>query len=214
MKRCPGVVIGIVVGHKDPRGEGRVQIKFPTLPEIREYPWAPLATPLAGKNRGMYFLPEKDDEVLVTFEQGDFDHPYIVGFLWNGVDRPPESDHKNRVILTPGGHTLRFEDTDGKKKVILKTDAGHEIVMDDTVPQKITVKTKGGNKVEISDVPPGISITAPVGQVMVQCLQASITATALLSVTAPVTQFSGVVMAPAIVSGAYNPLVPGNIFGL
>jgi uncharacterized protein involved in type VI secretion and phage assembly len=119
------VVVGTVVDVKDPRGEGRIQVRFPWLPETREHPWAPLATPLTGGSRGMFFLPEREDEVLVAFEHGDFDHPFVVGFLWNGVDQPPESDHKNRVILTPGGHTLRFEDRDGQQKVILKSAGGH-----------------------------------------------------------------------------------------
>ena len=103
MKRHPGVVVATVKSLDDPRGEGRIQIEFPWLPDITEHPWAPIAAPLAGGERGMFFMPEPKDEVLVAFEHGDFDHPFVVGFLWNGVDRPPESDTHNRVIVTPGG---------------------------------------------------------------------------------------------------------------
>jgi uncharacterized protein involved in type VI secretion and phage assembly len=59
---------------------------------------------LAGKQRGVFFMPEIDDEVLVALST-QFHHPYIVGYLWNGVDMLPESDLANRD-QTPGGHTL------------------------------------------------------------------------------------------------------------
>ena len=64
----------------------------------------------------------------------------------------------------------------------------------------------------VSDAPPGITISVPRGQVNVNCLQANLTAQTLLSVSAPVAQFSGVVLAQAVISNAYNP-APGNTFG-
>ena len=105
-------------------------------------------------------MPEIDDEVLVSFEQGDINHPYIVGFLWNGVDTPPESDPKNRVILTPGGHTLRFQDGDNSKKVILKSSSGHTITLDDTSSgQSMTLQTKGNQSVTMNDQQQSITIS-------------------------------------------------------
>jgi uncharacterized protein involved in type VI secretion and phage assembly len=149
MKRYPGVVIGIVKSLDDPDGQGRMQVQFPWLSESQLSGWAPVAAPLAGKNRGMFFMPEIDDEVLVAFEHGDFDHPYIVGYLWNGVDTPPESDSENRVVVTPGGHTLRFEDADGGKKVILKSSNGHQIVLDDA-GTTVVVQLKGGGSINMT----------------------------------------------------------------
>jgi uncharacterized protein involved in type VI secretion and phage assembly len=131
MKQYPGVVTGIVKNLNDPAGQGRIELQFPWLSDsLRSY-WAPVAAPLAGKQRGVFFMPKVDDEVLVAFEHGSFDHPYIVGYLWNGVDTPPESDPENRVVVTPGGHTLRFEDGGGKK-VILKSSSGQTITLDDS----------------------------------------------------------------------------------
>jgi len=95
-------------------------------------------------------MPELQDEVLVAFEHGDFAHPYIIGYLWNGVDTPPESNPHNRIILTPGGNTLRFEDSDGAKKVVLRSSAGHEIVLDDSA-QSITVQTAGSQSLVLDD---------------------------------------------------------------
>jgi uncharacterized protein involved in type VI secretion and phage assembly len=239
MNRLPGVVIGVVKDRDDPAGEGRIQVEFPWLSEGDRSAWAPIATLMAGHERGAFFMPEIDDEVLVSFEHGDFNHPFIVGFLWNGEQRPPQSDinHNVRRVRTVSGHTLEFDDNDGQGRVLLisagghqiemkdsqptsisiKTSGGQEIKLDDT-PAAIDIKTAGGNEVRISDAPPGITLSVPSGMVNVQCTQASLTANAMLNITAPMTVFSGVVQMPtliaqAVVSSAYTP-APGNLFGL
>lgn len=148
MKRNPGVVTGIV--KELDMSQGRIKVEFPWLQESYRSGWAPVAMPMSGKNRGMFFMPEIDDEVLVAFEQGDFEHPFILGFLWNGVDTPPETTNKNRVIVTPGGHILRFEDAEGAKKIILKSSGEHQIIIDDS-EQTITVKTKGLQSIVLDD---------------------------------------------------------------
>jgi len=144
MTMQPGVMIGLVKSVEDPAGQGRVQLTFPSMGGVTSA-WAPVATELAGNDRGAWFMPELGDEVLVAFDHGDFDHPYVVGFLWNGGDKPPETEVKNRIIKTPGGHQLRFEDKDGAKKVILKTDGGLTIKMDDA-QQSIEI-TGGGRAI-------------------------------------------------------------------
>ncbi len=151
--------IGLVKSLEDPDGQGRVQVEFPRRPDIREYPLVPIATPMAGGSRGMHFMPEPGDEVLVAFEHGDFAHPFIVGFLWNGADRPPETDYQNRVILTPGGHTLRFEDKDGSKRIVIRSSGGHEIELDDSsAGQSITITTNGQQKIVLDDKDHSIEI--------------------------------------------------------
>ena len=158
MKRYPGVVTGIVKNLNDPNGHGRIELQFPWLSDSLRSSWAPVASALAGKERGAFFMPEIDDEVLVAFEHGDVNHPFIVGFLWNGVDTPPETTNQNRVIKTPGGHQLRFEDTDGAKKVILKSNGGHQIEIDDTA-QTITIKTNSGNQfIVLNDASSSITV--------------------------------------------------------
>ncbi len=69
---------------------------------------ARLVTPFAGNQRGMVFLPEVGDEVLVDFAQGDPEHPYVVGSLWNGKDGCPGQEPKQ--IITKSGNTLLFHD--------------------------------------------------------------------------------------------------------
>jgi uncharacterized protein involved in type VI secretion and phage assembly len=160
VKRISGVVVGIVKSLQDDGGQGRIQLQFPHLPGGPKSALAPVAAALAGKNRGAFFMPEIEDEVLVAFEQGDINHPYIVGFLWNGVDTPPESDPKNRVMLTPGGHTLRFQDGDGSKKVILQSSSGHKITLDDTQGgQTMTLQTNGNQTITMNDLQQSITLS-------------------------------------------------------
>jgi uncharacterized protein involved in type VI secretion and phage assembly len=143
VKQYPGVVTAIVKNLQDPNGQGRIELQFPWLSDsLRSY-WAPVAAPLAGRHRGMFFMPEIDDEVLVAFEHGSFDHPYIIGFLWNGVDMPPETDLKNRVIKTPGGHTLRFEDGEGNR-IVVRSSSGQTITLDDT---ESSITLAGGGRI-------------------------------------------------------------------
>jgi len=141
MKQYNGVVIGIVK-EIDPT-LGRIKVDFPLLKPPQRSNWAPVASLLGGKKRGVFFMPEIDDEVLLAFDQGDFDHPYVLGFLWNGADPSPESNGKNRVIVTPGGHTLRFEDSDGEKRTILRSSGGQEIILDD---KDQSIQLRGGGR--------------------------------------------------------------------
>jgi uncharacterized protein involved in type VI secretion and phage assembly len=159
MDLMPGVVIGIVKRLDDQTGEGRIQVEYPWLGGEQRSGWAPVAAPLAGKGRGAFFMPEPEDEVLLAFEQGYTDHPFIVGFLWNGRDRPPETERENRVIRTPGGHELRFEDKDGARKVVLVTSLGHRIELDDTLTGNfIQVKTKLGLSLTLDDKQSAITL--------------------------------------------------------
>ena len=156
MNRIPGVITGVVKSLDDPQGQGRIELEFRGLPDAQESGWAPIAVPLAGKSRGMYFMPEVEDEVLVAFERGDFDHPYVVGYLWNGVDTPPETDPDNRIIFTPGKHTLRFEDKN--QKIILQSAGGHSLAIDDSA-NTLTVQTKNGQKITLDDQASSITLS-------------------------------------------------------
>lgn len=143
MNHFRGVIPGVVQSLKDPQGMGRIQVRFPRMPGENRSFWASVAAPMAGKDRGFFFQPELDDEVLVAFEEGYAQHPYVVGFLWNGKDVPPESDPQNRVLKTPGGHTMRFEDKSGGK-VVIKSNGGLKVTMDDTAN---SIELNGGGRV-------------------------------------------------------------------
>ena len=131
-----GVVVGIVTNNQDSDNMGRVRVKFPWLSDDHESWWARIAVPMGGSGRGIYFLPEVDDEVLVAFEHGDVGSPYVIGALWNGKDAPPTTngDGKNniRLIHSRSGHLVRLDDTDGDEKIE---------VIDKTGGNKITIKS-------------------------------------------------------------------------
>jgi uncharacterized protein involved in type VI secretion and phage assembly len=214
MAQINGVVVGIVKSLDDPDRLGRVQVYFPWLSEKNQSYWARIATLMSGSNRGSWFMPELNDEVLVSFEHGDSQQPYVVGMLWNGKDKPPNQDIDSKVrrLKTVSGHVLEFDDRPGQTRITIETQGGQKIELKD-LPAGISISTTSGNEITISDLPPQISISCPTGAVTVNCLQASVNAAALLNVNAPVAQFSGVVQAAAIVSPVYTPGI-GNFFGL
>jgi uncharacterized protein involved in type VI secretion and phage assembly len=214
MNKINGVVVGTVKSLKDPQNLGRIEVYFPWLSDDNKSYWARVATLMAGPGRGSWFMPEEKDEVLVAFEHGDTSFPYIVGFLWNGEDKPPNQgiNSKVRRLQTVSGHILEFDDRLGQTRITIETQGGQKIELKD-LPAGISISTTSGNEITISDLPPQISISCPTGVVTVNCLQASVNAAALLNVNAPVAQFSGVVQAAAIVSPVYTPGI-GNLFGL
>ncbi|HEY0078519.1 MAG TPA: phage baseplate assembly protein V [Pyrinomonadaceae bacterium] len=142
MSKIYGVVTGLVVNVDDPLKTGRVQLRFPWLGEQVESQWARVATMMAGKDRGSWFMPEVDDEVLVAFEHGNVEHPFVLGFLWNGKDKPPRDDTKIRVLKSLNGHEIEITDPP-----VTGGDKGH-----------IRIKDAHGNVIELSNG--RISITA------------------------------------------------------
>ena len=158
-----GVVIGIVTNNKDDEGLARVKVRFPWLGDANESFWARVVTPMAGPGRGVFFLPEVDDEVLVMFEHDDMRFPYVIGSLWNGVDKPPVAASRavdgsgvvRRIFKTRAGHVIQLDDTSGKERIeIIDKSNGNKVVIDTaankiTVDARLEVEIKGGQKVAI-----------------------------------------------------------------
>jgi uncharacterized protein involved in type VI secretion and phage assembly len=137
-----GVAVGVVTNNQDPDGLGRVKVRFPWLSDEDESHWARVLTPMAGNQRGLYFLPEVDDEVLVAFQHGDIRFPYILGALWNGKDKPPErNDGANnlRTIKSRSGHIIRLDDTDGAEKIEIIDKAQKNSITVNTAENTITI---------------------------------------------------------------------------
>lgn len=132
-----GLLIGIVTDNQDPVNQGRVKVLFPSLSHDHASNWARVVAPGAGHTRGIVFLPEVNDEVLVGFEQGDLHYPYILGGLWNGQDElprkvePPRSGRvPKRVIGSRAGHTIVFDDSDGAGGITIEDARGNTITLD------------------------------------------------------------------------------------
>jgi len=141
----PGVVVGVVTNNQDPDGMGRVKVRLPALSDNDESNWARIAAPMAGKDRGIYFLPEIDDEVLVGFEHGNPSFPFILGALWNGQDSPPakNEDGKNdvRVIKSRSGHVIRLTDKDTEAKIEIIDSSGKNSLVFDTAANLVKIES-------------------------------------------------------------------------
>lgn len=217
--RMTGVYPALVRDVQDPDGQGRVKIELPFVsaddgPAAQA--WARLATFMAGKDRGSWFIPEPDDEVLVAFVAGDPRRPVVIGGLWNGHDTPPETmdaDNNKRSFTSRSGHKLLFDDTSGAEKVELTTNGGHTFTLDDAAGGTITLEHSNGAKVEI-DVAGNVKITANVN-LEVQAAMMKVTAS-MVTVDAAMSKFSGVVQADtvitnSVVSSSYSPGA-GNVW--
>jgi uncharacterized protein involved in type VI secretion and phage assembly len=146
-----GVAMAIVTDNDDPDNLGRVKVKFPWFSEDLASFWVRIATPMAGPERGLMIIPEVNDEVLVAFEQGDFNHPFIIGALWNGIDKPPQTTSETisggkvnkRILKTRAGHILRFDDTSGSEKIEIIDKTGKNLIMIESSSNKMTIQADG-----------------------------------------------------------------------
>ncbi len=159
---CIGVVVALVTDNKDTEEQGRVKIKFPWMGDEAGEAWARLATFMGGSDRGAVFYPEVDDEVLVAFEQGNMNYPYVIGALWNGADKPPEknSDGKNnvRMIKSRSGHIIKIDDTDGSEKIEIIDKSEENKICIDSANKKISIEC--GGDIELSASKGKVSIQA------------------------------------------------------
>lgn len=190
--RVNGVVIGVVTNNNDPLGLGRVKVKFPhlgSLPPI-ESNWCRVATPMAGSMRGFYAIPEVNDEVLVAFEHGNVNFPYVVGALWNNIDRPPQPSSGvvvggkvlKRIFKTSSGNQLIFDDTAGAEKITLVDKSGNNsIVIDATPPGAINLTVNGNCTI---DAQGKVDIKSASQDVEVNCLNFKVTANANIQMKA------------------------------
>jgi uncharacterized protein involved in type VI secretion and phage assembly len=144
-----GVEVAIVTNVQDPDKQGRVKISLPRLPGNPESDWARVALPSAGGGRGFYWLPEVGDEVLVAFERGEANRPYVVGCLWNGKDKPPDKsyqdDNTTRMIQTKSGHKIILDDKDGEEKIVIADKSGSRTLTFDVKEKKFIIKADEGD---------------------------------------------------------------------
>lgn len=217
--RWYGVFPALVTDIKDPDGQGRVKVALPWSPDAnssRYEVWARLATLMGGGNRGSWFIPDVNDEVLVSFESGDVRRPYLLGGLWNGSDKPPDSmdgagQNFRKVLRSRNGVKLTLDDTNGQEKMILETPGGQRVTLKDG-PGAVEVVDSNGNSIKLETA--GITITAA-AKVTVNASQVAISA-GLVTVDAGMSKFSGVVQADTvitntIIAATYTPGA-GNIW--
>lgn len=217
--RLYGVYPALVSDVRDPDQQGRVKIRLPWAPDsdgAQYEAWARLATLMGGANRGSWFIPDVDDEVLVAFEAGDAKRPYVVGALWNGKDSPPASmdgagKNFRKVVRSRNGVQITFDDTDGRESLLLETPGGQKVTLHDG-PGSVEIADSNGNSITLEAS--GVTVRAA-AKVTVSAATAEITA-AMLTVNAGMSKFSGVVkadtvIANSVVSASYTPGA-GNVW--
>jgi uncharacterized protein involved in type VI secretion and phage assembly len=217
--RFDGVFPALVTDIKDPDNQGRVKIALPWSPDsgsARYEVWARLATLMGGANRGSWFVPDVDDEVLVAFELGDARRPYVLGGLWNGRDQPPESmdgagNNYKKVLRSRNGVKVTLDDQDGQEKLILETPGGQKVSLQDG-PGVVEIIDSNGNSIKLEAS--GITITAS-AKVTVNASQVAVSA-GMVQVDAGMSKFSGVVqcdtlIATTVIGTTYTPGA-GNIW--
>jgi type VI secretion system secreted protein VgrG len=138
-----GLHSAVVTANHDPDHLGRVKVRFQWNKEGEESPWIRVVTAHAGKDRGLFCLPEIDDEVLVSFDQDYPESPVVLGSLYNKVDAPigeiKSSENEFKAFITKGGN-----------RVVVKDTADQEEILITTKEEKTKVSMKMGNPPEIS----------------------------------------------------------------
>lgn len=215
--RWYGVRSAIVRDNQDPDGLGRVRVTLPWAPDpsgAAYDAWARVATLFAGGDRGSWFLPDPGDEVLVAFEGGDPARPFVLGGLWNGASRPPETmgpGNDVKSIVSRNGVRVELHDSDGREQLKLETPGGQRVTLSDG-PGKVLVEDAAGNSVALEAA--GITVTAS-AKVTINASMVEVSA-GQVTVNAGMSRFSGVVQADtvitnSVVSASYTPGA-GNIW--
>jgi phage baseplate assembly protein gpV len=212
-----GIAIAKVTGRM---GDGTYTVKY--LGMGGDAPSAParMMMPNAGKQRGMYWMPETGDEVVVAFEGGDSNSPIILGALFNSESPTPDqakpSDENNvRTIVSRSGHEITLDDSPLAGKVTIKTNGGRSLTLDDTPLGKVSLETPSGISIEMDDSTGTLKLKAPTAIVLESAIVSMNIDTALnvtsglISMTAP----AGITLTTM---GAMPGLVmiDGKIFGL
>ncbi|MEO8699193.1 MAG: phage baseplate assembly protein V [Kofleriaceae bacterium] len=168
-------VVAIVTDNKDPSKLGRVKLKIPVLSETDVSWWAPIVMVGAGKNRGWFFIPEPDDEVLVLFEHGDVNRPLVVGAMWGGKDKPPDKNpgsNPRRVIKSRAGSKITFDDEE--MKIVIEDGTGKAKITFDSNAKKIIIEAMVGD----------VCFQAPTGDIQIVAKEAEFIASKSLEIHA------------------------------
>ncbi len=174
-----GVVVGIVEQTTgDPAKLGRIKVRYPLFNNEVLSNWCRVASFFAGKGVGAYFLPSKGTEVLVAFEAGNLNVPYVIGALWNGQDTPPvEGEQKQqnvRAIKTKGGSLIRIDDSSGSEQIEIVDKSGDKILLD-SAKRSVSISARGD-----------IDISADTGKISLSASQIELSAKTTVKITGQV----------------------------
>jgi uncharacterized protein involved in type VI secretion and phage assembly len=187
----------VVTDNKDPDDLGRVKVR---MPRVGDETWARIATLMAGNDRGTWFIPEVNDEVLVAFEEGTARNAYVIGGLWSKTSAPPEkmdANNNKKVLRSRNGVKITLDDQSGQENFVVETPGGQKITLRDG-PGSVEITDSNGNSVTLGTN--GISVNAS-AKVTINASQVEVNCGAV-TVNAGMSKFSGVVQCDTLISNS------------
>lgn len=120
----------IVTDNFDPDGIGRIRVRFHWMKPNKKTPWIRMMMPHAGLNKGSFFIPEKDEAVVVGFENNCPTKAYVQGAIYNGNQSNPFSNEGNdvKMIQTRSGTKIKMNDAEGS--IFIEDPSGNTWLMD------------------------------------------------------------------------------------
>lgn len=216
MRQFSGFYPAVVIDNIDPDNSGRVKVRLPRLSGLGEEgseTWARIVALMAGNNRGTWFIPDVNDEVLVAFEGGDEGQSYVIGGLWSSTNSPPETvgpNNDKKVIRSRSGVRITLDDQNGQESFLVETPGGQKVILKDG-PGSIEITDSNGNAVRLET--DGITMNAS-AKVTINASLVEVSS-GMINVNAGMSKFSGVVqcdtlISNSVVSASYTPGA-GNI---
>ncbi|MCE7059240.1 type VI secretion system Vgr family protein [Dyadobacter sp. CY343] len=154
----------VVMQVDDEKSMGRVKVQFPWQKDDNEKtPWIRVVNSMAGKEQGVYFIPEVGEVVFVDFEFGNPDIPFVTGSMYHGQVLPGKdlfnAENNIKGIITRSGNHIIIDDTEGKEKIhIYNKDSKNEIELSLEGDKSIRIKSQGTIFIEAEK---GIEMKAP-----------------------------------------------------
>lgn len=145
---------GFVVDNADPDNLGRVTVRVPSVLGNEVSGWALPCAPFGGLDgQGLFLVPEIGAQLWIEFEEGNPNKPIWTGTFWRSSDQPPENARKTepttRMLQTPSGHRLQFDDEDGDERITLAHTGGSELVMEPD--GNVILTDEGGAKLTLDN---------------------------------------------------------------
>ncbi|QWX84240.1 hypothetical protein H0I23_00895 [Cellulophaga sp. HaHaR_3_176] len=135
----------IVIENADPDGMARVKVQFPWQKFTGQTtPWIRVVTPHGGGDKGFHFIPEKGEEVLIGFEGGNAERPYMMGSLYHGnagANSFMSENNDLKSIRTRSGHTIEMNDLDGNESITI-SDKNGSMINYNTTDKVITIASE------------------------------------------------------------------------